>query len=219
MATRLRAKWPGPRVTFRFLRCPTCNVETEAAALDKILEPLREYRATVHRMMRQRLEHEGLHKAPDVVEPHGAYFNDPVGYAEHMLAYYPCYTCGKPFFGGFNRCEAIRMDEDREGFNPQELLCGGCVADSNVRSCRIHGTEFVEFKCKFCCTVATWYCWGSTHFCTTCHKRQEGGDYLTKRPLSDFPVCKGKATCPLGIDHPPNGTEDFALGCCLCRDR
>jgi hypothetical protein len=42
------------------------------------------------------------------------------------------------------------------------------------------------------------------------------GDYLTKKKREDLPKCDGKRKCPLGIDHPPNGTE-FALGCALCR--
>lgn len=31
------------------------------------------------------------------------------------------------------------------------------------------------------------------------------------------PQCKGKASCPLGIDHPPNGFEEMSLGCSRCK--
>ena len=67
-----------------------------------------------------------------------------------------------------------------------------------------------------CAALLCRYCWGSTHFCTDCHKKQEGGEYLTRKPLSELPKCDGK--CPLGVKHPPNGTE-FALGCGICRQR
>ncbi len=31
--------------------------------------------------------------------------------------------------------------------------------------------------------------------------------------------CKGKEDCPLGIEHPPNGTNKaFAVGCGMCRE-
>jgi hypothetical protein len=31
--------------------------------------------------------------------------------------------------------------------------------------------------------------------------------------------CKGKDDCPLGLEHPPNGTmKAFAVGCGMCRD-
>ena len=69
--------------------------------------------------------------------------------------------------------------------------------------------------------VATWYCWGNTHFCDDCHTRQMGGDFLTKLPPSELPgwPCEGGENCPLGLrSHPPAGRER-ALGCALCRDR
>ena len=39
----------------------------------------------------------------------------------------------------------------------------------NVPSCKKHGTEFIQFKCRFCCSLSTWHCWGKTHFCSKCH--------------------------------------------------
>ena len=60
-------------------------------------------------------------------------------------------------------------------------------------------------------------CWGNTHFCADCHKRQEQGEYLTRKRLDELPQCDG-VKCPLGVKHPPNGTE-FALGCGICRQR
>ena len=61
-------------------------------------------------------------------------------------------------------------------------------------------------------------CWGNTHFCQSCHKKQETGDYVTRKPVADLPVCPGKGKCPLGVEHPPNGTE-HPLGCAICRPR
>lgn len=69
---------------------------------------------------------------------------------------------------------------------------------------------------QFCCSVASWYCWGSTHFCDACHRRQVAGDYLTRKPRTRLPRCPGKNQCPLGVEHPPNGDE-FCLGCAICR--
>ena len=39
-------------------------------------------------------------------------------------------------------------------------------------TCPKHGTEAIEWKCKFCCSVASWFCWGTTHFCDDCHRKQ-----------------------------------------------
>jgi len=35
-----------------------------------------------------------------------------------------------------------------------------------------HGEQFVLWKCRFCCNLSTFFCWGSTHFCQNCHDRQ-----------------------------------------------
>ncbi len=31
------------------------------------------------------------------------------------------------------------------------------------------------------------------------------------------PQCPGKDKCPLGIAHPPNGFEEYLLGCSMCK--
>ena len=76
-----------------------------------------------------------------------------------------------------------------------------------MSKCKTHGDEAIEFKCRFCCSVALWFCFGTTHFCEPCHKI--AGSAKAK-------PCVGGGKCPLGIDHPANGTE-YALGCGLCR--
>ena len=108
------------------------------------------------------------------------------------LSYYMCFKCKKPYFGGLKSCENNNQAEGK--FNPQELICGGCAASAiggGVKECKTHGTDFIEFKCKFCCSVAQWFCWGSTHFCDNCHTRQNNGDYLTKKKLSELMKCRG----------------------------
>jgi len=39
---------------------------------------------------------------------------------------------------------------------------------------------------------------------------------MTTKTAEQLPQCPGVDKCPLGIKHPPNGTE-FSLGCALCR--
>lgn len=66
--------------------------------------------------------------------------------------------------------------------------------------CRVHGRSYIEYKCRFCCRVATWFCWGDTHFCDACH-------------AISSTVAAQPCTC--GKPHPPNGKE-HALGCAIC---
>jgi hypothetical protein len=115
------------------------------------------------------------------------------------------------------RRENNNNHNDAGGFNPEHLICPRCTPNGEKQTCAVHGSSFMLFKCKFCCNVAAFFCWGTTHFCASCHHIQEGGRYLNKLPISDLPVCKGPGRCPLGGNHPANGTAEFALGCALCK--
>lgn len=181
-----------------------------------------------------RLEYEGLAKA---VTADGT---DPTRYAMERYAYYVCSQCGKvriehsipsmslmpltaytsfqAYYGGEARCDA----ELGENFNPQELVCGGCSDVSKAKMCPKHGMDFLEYKCRYCCSVAVFFCFGTTHFCDTCH---DDFQRLTNLPKGKLPRCPAgpKATqltgeeCPLHVVHPPTG-EEFALGCGICRN-
>lgn len=64
-------------------------------------------------------------------------------------------------------------------FNPAELLCAACSppagADASLANCPTHGTDFIQYKCKYCTNVACWFCWGTTHFCDK-SARKEGDE-------------------------------------------
>ena len=83
--------------------------------------------------------------------------------------------------------------------------------------------DFLEYKCRFCCSVAVWFCFGTTHFCDKCH--QKPGHMQTMQKEGKLPHCpagpQGKqlpdGPCPLKVPHPPEG-EEFALGCGVCRN-
>jgi hypothetical protein len=118
----------------------------------------------------------------------------------------------KPYYGGRVQCEVGDIVQ-----HPSQLVCPTCVSQSDTRTtCRKHGREFIEYKCKFCCNTAVWYCWGSTHFCDKCHSAQMAGAFLNLKPASQLPQCNPKI-CPLRGKHPPAGTE-FPIGCRLCKD-
>ncbi|CAB1347399.1 unnamed protein product, partial [Coregonus sp. 'balchen'] len=82
--------------------------------------------------------------------------------------------------------------------------------------------DFLEYKCRYCCSVAVFFCFGTTHFCNACH---DDFQRMTSVPKEELPHCpagpKGKqlegTECPLHVVHPPTG-EEFALGCGVCRN-
>lgn len=167
-----------------------------------------------------RLEYEGLHKSEAITTPGVRFYNDPAGYAMNRYAYYVCYKCKKAYFGGEARCDAEAGQGD--DYDPRELICGACSDVSRAQMCPKHGTDFLEYKCRYCCSVAVFFCFGTTHFCNACH---DDFQRMTSIPKEELPHCpagpKGKqlegTECPLHVVHPPTG-EEFALGCGVCRN-
>lgn len=181
--------------------------------MEEELKPINELKAEVQLKASQRLEFEGLSKSKEVTDPSSKFFNNRDRYAMDRYAYFMCHKCTHPYFAGQRRCDA---GEEDKPFDPADLVCGGCSGSAPAAECATHGKDFLEYKCQFCCTISSWYCWGKTHFCNDCHTRQQKGDYLTKKPKSAIPMCPGPDKCPLGVAHPH--CEEYLLGCALCRN-
>lgn len=163
--------------------------------------------------------------------------------ALRQLNYYQCSRCLRPYFGGRRQCEpadgggaaAVGAHDDPvaaaeaagagnigASFDRSQLVCGACssvsIAGEKRRPvCAEHGSDGIAFKCKFCCNLASWFCWGTTHFCQSCHDRQMKGEALSQKPPSAMPKCVGVEKCVARGQHPPNGTTEHSLGCGLCR--
>ncbi|XP_013400127.1 E3 ubiquitin-protein ligase MYCBP2 [Lingula anatina] len=216
----LEKGWIGPRITFGFASCPICKREIDHPLLKDLLDPTRKLYDDVKRKALMRLEYEGLHKSEAITTAGARFYNDPAGFAMDRYAYYVCYKCKKAYYGGEARC-----DEQLEGgddYDPTELVCGACSDVSRAQMCPKHGTDFLEYKCRYCCSTAVFFCFGTTHFCNACH---DDFQRVTNIPRSDLPTCpagpRGKQLqgdeCPLHVKHPPTG-EEFALGCGVCRN-
>ena len=159
--TKLEKRWPTPRVTFHFMSCPLCNAQIEHPALLPTLSPLLQLRAQVQQKANDRLTFEGnQNDAP--LQRGGKYEGRPSEYAMDLYAYYVCHKCHTPYFGGRRQCEeaAAAGARGEEAYNEAELVCGGCVlTEGGGNGCAKHGKEFIEDKCKWCCNIATWFCW------------------------------------------------------------
>lgn len=165
----------------------------------------------------ERLKHEGKDKDERLTKIGDPFYQKPTEYALAIFSYYECFKCKNPYFGGLKSCErGMEEDKNNQDYKPEELVCANCC-EIPIDDCKKHGKDFIEFKCKFCCSVAQWFCWGSTHFCESCHKKQCSGDYVSKYGVDKLPKCPGEKKCPLKFSHKPNG-EECALGCSLCRN-
>ncbi|XP_055618511.1 E3 ubiquitin-protein ligase highwire isoform X2 [Toxorhynchites rutilus septentrionalis] len=206
----LTRRWNGPRISFGFSQCPICKMDIQHKALADILEPIVALKTDVKRKALMRLDYEGFAKNLES--------KDLAAHAMERYAYYVCSQCEKAYYGGEARCDA----ELGENFDPQELVCGGCSDVVKAKMCPKHGTDFLEYKCRYCCSVAVFFCFGTTHFCDTCH---DDFQRLTNIPKNKLPKCpagpKAKQLigeeCPLHVIHPATG-EEFALGCGICRN-
>ena len=101
-------KWHGLRINFGYLDCPACGLEMNCnyvPELDKILKEAKDLKMAVKKRAVERLKIEGLDKDERLANPEDAFFNRPEEYAMHKLAYYECFTCKGPFFGGLRDCE------------------------------------------------------------------------------------------------------------------
>lgn len=213
LETKLNQKWPGARITFGFMNCPLCNQRIQHERIQDTLKPLNKLYEEISKKAMLRLDFEKLLTHEDITQPQGRFYQNPLGFAFHNFSYYPCFKCKKAYFGGMKRCEE---QQQKEVFEPSELVCGACSSTEGSADCQTHGAEYIEFKCRYCCKVAIWFCFGTTHFCDECH---QNWSVVTKKPLKELPQCTGGPNCPLGIrKHPANG-EEYALGCGLCRHK
>ena len=135
--------------------------------------------------------------------------------------FYQCGKCSRPYFGGAAACGAVEQQQNEQNLDEgggdakSELMCGACSAKAcgwTGASCKKHGDQYVEFKCRFCCSIASFFCFGNTHFCEVCHKKWAQGAYRKAQSLV--------AACKCGTQHSRNSTTqegEHCFGCSLCR--
>lgn len=102
----LSRRWPGPRITFGFMQCPICKEPLFHESLREMIEPLRELKEDVQKKAKMRLSYDGLAKS--LTESKNAKKEDLTSFAMNRYAYYPCFKCGKAYFGGEAICQVNR---------------------------------------------------------------------------------------------------------------
>eukprot|EP00471_Norrisiella_sphaerica_P013846 CAMPEP_0184494926 /NCGR_PEP_ID=MMETSP0113_2-20130426/29957_1 /TAXON_ID=91329 /ORGANISM="Norrisiella sphaerica, Strain BC52" /LENGTH=740 /DNA_ID=CAMNT_0026880887 /DNA_START=217 /DNA_END=2440 /DNA_ORIENTATION=- len=187
---RINAGYSGARINFKFITCPLCNNEISHPMLKKDMSKWQHLRKKIETKALERLKYEKRTTDPKIMS---SYNGDPVAFAMHEYLFYSCFKCKQPYFAGNYACQAA----DDGKFDPAELLCAGCQPSKNINNCSTHGTEWIAFKCRFCCNTAQWFCWNKTHFCGKCHKPRVWQSLVSfrkgtnKKKIWEYPQCSG----------------------------
>lgn len=207
---QLESKSSGSRIAFTFLECSLCRADLQHPQLDEALAPHLKLRDTVSRLAVAELtrnEGEGAQKLADEA---GEALD---AFARRKFVFKFCTDCDQPFCTGAIDCGGAEAAEADAGEAPADVICTSCVSmKGNVQSCEKHGVDHLMWKCRYCCNVAQFACFGYAHFCGTCHENPllgelidfkakkvkgplpyssyPGEQYTNKKELDEYPECK-----------------------------
>jgi hypothetical protein len=116
------------------------------------------------------------------------FYRKPLEFALHLFDFYICSNCSGPMYGGHHVCLAAGDAAGDDNANKaSRRLCPTCRNLSDITGCRYHGgyshlslSKFCSFKltadrtifkCRFCCSIATYFCGGLCHYCDICHAK------------------------------------------------
>ena len=135
----------------------------------------------------------------------------PLKFMTEQMTLYNCNNCNKIYNGGKNDYDGAL----RENMDPTSFLCQRCAElelGYGKEYCDLHGNEFTDFKCQYCCAIALYATDnGQKFYCQPCFN-----DKMENR-LNVKTQCTGGPDCALGISTHPPAPQKFPLGCSLCR--
>eukprot|EP00347_Sterkiella_histriomuscorum_P005211 403357469 len=209
--TLLTKDHKGSRIAFGHLDCPSCGIEMENSSCNVIQNKI-----TGEKSLKEQVHYSALNTAQrEKLFEEEEFKNRPEfqdkqkEYAMLKLAMYRCFQCQTIYCGGRRDCEAEMNEANRPP--PEDILCIYCNAykhGDKLKPCETHGTEYIDYKCQFCCTPATFFCFGATRYCDPCHNN---ACQVFGKP------CLGKeGGCAFNGDHLPNGTP-YHAGCKMCK--
>jgi len=235
----LTHRWTGAAVSFGFCSCPRCRApwtRMEHPHLDDLLAPLTSLYNDVRAKALRRFEHDGKNFAGTEDEVAGeamriynyyvcakcdkAYFGgeavcDAGREAEDFdPADLLCPGCVGGMYSP-SRClhRVLLPRYPSTQLSPAPTSAHACVPDlgDEIKICPKHGSDFIEYKCRFCCAVAVFFCFGTTHFCNPCHDAHSRCTRASKEDLPHCPVRRG-ARPPTSDVAPP-----YVIHCLIAR--
>lgn len=226
---------PTRRLLFSGLRCAKCKAISEHYELACIPRYNPILRRQVERLVLRHAQQDYLANHSAVRDRSSPYFGDILTFALAHYAIYLCSACRGPFIKGTATCADADGDVD---LPKKQRICPNCAprplptaahSNSHARSIPVrhpdtqacsqislHSSAHV-WKCRLCCSRATYVYYARVHVCTMCHNRNN----LRHHPIST--PCPGRPTCtlplPHGVSRHRNGLDigsEQILSCTIC---
>mmetsp|Transcript_2940 Transcript_2940/g.4423 ORF Transcript_2940/g.4423 Transcript_2940/m.4423 type:complete len:511 (+) Transcript_2940:79-1611(+) len=217
------------RLLFTGCRCAKCEQFCDHEQLQHLTRTVDILREKVDRLVEEQWQIE----APQLWDKRAAAANSKekerlLEQGRQKFAFYLCKSCDEPYFGGTIEC-ADNLLEEAHGSSSG--LCPSCAPQSQL-CCRhpLQHRGYHVWKCRYCCNPSQYVCYGTVHFCKSCHDRnsqrvqqqqQEQGSTAKPPPLDGIPCCPD--TCPFpkpkDQDHHLNGPEvscEQVYYCAVC---
>ena len=103
----LQYRWNTLKISFAFMSCPQCKQEIEEKRCKEIrteLKALRAVRKEVETTALKVAKSQGIANSQRLTARGGPYYGKLLELAMHSCAFYQCYDCEKPYFGGLVDC-------------------------------------------------------------------------------------------------------------------
>jgi F-box associated region/RING-like zinc finger len=218
---------PAQRLVLTGCRCAKCGVVCEHPKLKDLTRQTDALRVKVDALLKEQVLADKDKNNAVALE-----------HARQKCAIYLCSLCQEPYFGGTIACADTAEGE----VPPEERLCVACKPQDNVpcrRPLEHRGHHY--HKCRYCCRPSNYVCYGTVHFCDSCHDRnsqrvqairkqqwqQRQGiiqqNNLPPAALEPIP-CPGGDACPYPKKHNQtqhaNGSSadcEQVYGCAICQ--
>ena len=207
------------RILFSGCRCAKCGAFCDHELLYNLTRRTDELREKVDDLIREQLQIDALQTWNAALDKARL-----VDEGRKNYAFYLCNSCEEPYFGGTVEC----ADQEEGELPSDDRLCPNCTPQSQTlcRRPHEHGGYHV-WKCRYCCNPSSFVCYGTVHFCESCHDRNSER-VKNRRPGSTGPPpleatpCSGDS-CPhprfQGQEHHLNGpspTCEQVYQCVMC---
>jgi E3 ubiquitin-protein ligase MYCBP2 len=184
----------GQKLNFNFIKCEFCHILFDCPFLPDIHNKI-EYYKTIYKQTQEKIKER---IAIEKLAPNKKNYD--------LFTFFLCYKCHKPYYVGKNNNKKENFFLLKYKNIEKDCLCGKdsfIYDEMNDKTCKKHGIEYVEYKCKYCCNMASRF-QSQTHLCEKC--------YFIDKSIKEC----NKQLCEFGGKHPPNGVE-YCLGCFACK--